>query len=309
MDSNGQPSRELLISELNKLNKKTIIDILVTKTIVNDVTSDVTKNFFKFLFDNGDNHTNTAVARDSNGDCDKSRTFSEKECKCGEVDKENCYLKKEVSLLSRFNEHLEMRVKDLDCILQLRRIERNPVSANEKSLSSIQHLSQKSDKISDRNVNIKPAVSSGRNSTRTEQSAVHVNKAGGITESGNNIDKKRTYRRSSIVGTNNVVKSISAIPKKGYLHVYRLDAKTTVSGLKGYLKQTAPDIDFECELLKQSDLTASFKVMFPIVHVQSVYNPEIWPNGAAVRRFVFRRKDHNDGENFQPRASQMTSQP
>lgn len=101
-------------------------------------------------------------------------------------------------------------------------------------------------------------------------------------------DNKRTYRRAPIIGSNKAVKSVSAIPKKGYLHVYRLDAGTTVSSLEGYLRQTAPDIDFRCEILKQTEAAVSFKVMFSIDHVNDVYNPGIWPSGAAVRRFFFK---------------------
>ena len=110
--------------------------------------------------------------------------------------------------------------------------------------------------------------------------------------------KQRNYNKPVIGSNNSININVRTVPKKGYLHVYRCDASTTPSEILGCLKETAPHITFGCEILKKSETTTSFKVDFPIQHHREVYAPNIWPEGAAVRRFTFPR-----AQNFHQQAS------
>lgn len=108
-------------------------------------------------------------------------------------------------------------------------------------------------------------------------------KVSDITANKNNSNRNN---KRIVIGCNKN-DSIQAVPKQGYLHVYRMERNTTEENLLKYLKVTAPEINFQCELLKSTDKACSFKVNFPMDHVNKVYEPEIWPTGAAVKRFVF----------------------
>ena len=88
----------------------------------------------------------------------------------------------------------------------------------------------------------------------------------------------------------------------GYLHVYRLNPSTTTENLKECLRETAPHIKFECKELHKNEFTCSYMVSFPITHVNDVYDPEIWPEGAVVNRFNFPKV-----RNFHAPASETTN--
>lgn len=324
----GRPSRELLLSELNKLNKKVIIDILVTGTIGSDVTSEVLKKFFDNLFASDGNHENSATD-------DGSIPGRNKCCEQWDNDKEaslareNNHLKKENCLLQRFNDHMEKRVKDLECIVHLVRQGADYCVKNNSSLSAVDCQSQKSsrvvvDKRSDSKVNstgvnavknksdfmsTKPTAASNivtepiaALSSAPGGSACGQSRRAAVSNNTTSAGRKSGYRRP-LIGCNSEVKTVSAVRKNGYLHVYRMDPKTTESSLRDYLKQTAPSVEFKCEMLKKTDVSSSFKVTFPIECLESVYVSEIWPHGAAVKRFIFPRKQ-NSSENFPTEASQ-----
>lgn len=111
--------------------------------------------------------------------------------------------------------------------------------------------------------------------------------------------KKRRARRATIIGSNTDGEKALGVPRRGHLHVYRLCAGTSVSDLREYLKQKAPHVEFDCELLKDNGESCSFRVSFPLERLGDVYDPAIWPSGVAVRRFIFPRKPTLDPqENF-----------
>lgn len=111
------------------------------------------------------------------------------------------------------------------------------------------------------------------------------------------IRKQHNNNRKTVIGTNNN-SSIKAVPKLGYLHVYRLSPQTTTDHLKQHLARSAPNIDFNCEVLNTNDKSTSFMVSFPIEFVGEVYDSDIWPSGACVRRYIFKRNVPNQ-PNFQ----------
>lgn len=75
----------------------------------------------------------------------------------------------------------------------------------------------------------------------------------------------------------------------------------TTSELSSILNKTAPSIKFECEEWNRTDNSCSFKVAFPIENVDKVYDPNIWPCGAAVRRFKFpKQKNFQENTPLEP---------
>ncbi|KAK9696090.1 hypothetical protein QE152_g32131 [Popillia japonica] len=108
------------------------------------------------------------------------------------------------------------------------------------------------------------------------------------------VNKRRINHYKPIIGSKNST-NIHTVARRGYLHVCRLSSSTTVedllNDLLNTLKETAPEINFECEILKQSENASSFRVSFPMEHVTEVYNPEIWPRGVAIRRFYFKKSN------------------
>lgn len=115
--------------------------------------------------------------------------------------------------------------------------------------------------------------------------------------SDRSFNRKQNKMSKVIIGSNRTSElEIQTIPKRGYLHVYRLVPETTTEMLNSFLKKTAPSISFMCEKLEKKDETStSFKVSFPISDVDKVYDSSIWPHGAAVRRFIFPRRNFHIG--------------
>lgn len=117
----------------------------------------------------------------------------------------------------------------------------------------------------------------------------------------NNFKNGIRFQRKPIIGMGRSDSNIMTIPKMGFLHVYRIHPDTTQENLKKYLSKTAPNISFECEAWNKTSNSASFKVSFPIQDVTRVYDPAIWPEGAAVRRFF-----HKTNFTSQQSTSQQT---
>ncbi|KAJ8961340.1 hypothetical protein NQ317_005944 [Molorchus minor] len=111
----------------------------------------------------------------------------------------------------------------------------------------------------------------------------------------------KNRRNHNIVIGKKKSNDIKTIPRIGYLHVFRLAPEETIESLSTFLENSAPLIKFDvCEKLTRKDnLSASFKVSFPLSSVKEVYNPDIWPDESAVQRFKFLK-------NFPQAASQET---
>ena len=100
----------------------------------------------------------------------------------------------------------------------------------------------------------------------------------------------------NVTGSNTTERNIRTVPRMGTLSVYHLHPETTENELKNYLTHSAANITFNVKLLKTNEHQSAFKVSFPLEYVDQVYKSEIWPQGATVRRFVFRK-----GNSFFPK--------
>nr|CAI5832895.1 unnamed protein product [Callosobruchus analis] len=102
------------------------------------------------------------------------------------------------------------------------------------------------------------------------------------------------HKRRNIVVGKNEKSAIKGTPKITYLHVYRVSPNTTADDMLNMLKPKFPEAT--CELLnsKHPEEYASFKVGLYESHFEAAMNPEVWPTGTYVNRFLeIRRRVSN----------------
>lgn len=102
------------------------------------------------------------------------------------------------------------------------------------------------------------------------------------------VKKKR--KRSLVVGNNTVNMSVKGVPKTIDLHVYRVDTQTTVTELAAFLRPNFPEVICESLESRYPDLYTSYKVTIFEEHFKKAMDPQFWPKGACVQRFLVMRK-------------------
>lgn len=151
-------------------------------------------------------------------------------------------------------------------------------------------------------------VSTSKNNITTQQVAYEVMKAEtmncldkyiNITKDSHpakNTDKELTKSkgikqpRKLIIGKSTSNSTIKGVPKYAILHVYRLDRNTTTTIMGDALRQHFPEVEVEELTPKHPELYTSFKVKIYESHFKTAMNPDIWPLGACVSRFLEMRK-------------------
>ncbi|XP_074041177.1 uncharacterized protein [Leptinotarsa decemlineata] len=103
----------------------------------------------------------------------------------------------------------------------------------------------------------------------------------------NEVVKKRR-KRACIIGKNQ--ETVKGVPKYVSLHVCRLDPQTSSEDLTRSLVKHFPEV--KCEELKSRfpTLYSSFKVTIHENNFKTSMNPEVWPFGACISRFLWKRQ-------------------
>ncbi|KAG5860853.1 hypothetical protein JTB14_024767 [Gonioctena quinquepunctata] len=105
------------------------------------------------------------------------------------------------------------------------------------------------------------------------------------------INKQRSGNRNKpIIGTRQNT-NLNTVRKLGYLHVYRCGTDVTCEEMLKILMKPPLTSNLHANTEK-TDTTTSLKLSLPIDRCMDAYNPNIWPAGAAVRRFTF-PKNHS----------------
>ncbi|KAL3279113.1 hypothetical protein HHI36_016627, partial [Cryptolaemus montrouzieri] len=106
-DANSTRDQELLSNELNKLNKNTLTDILVTQIVPNEVVNDTVRKYFEKIFNNCENSfvESGTVNKPLNDQVCSAQNYR--------------HLKREIELINSLNNHLEMRISDQSEIISL----------------------------------------------------------------------------------------------------------------------------------------------------------------------------------------------
>lgn len=105
----------------------------------------------------------------------------------------------------------------------------------------------------------------------------------------NEVVKKRR-KRSVVVGNNTASISVKGVPRTVDLHVYRVDPQTTVEELTDFLKPNFPEVVCESLQPKYPDLYTSYKVTIFDENFKKAMDPQFWPKGACIQRFLVMRK-------------------
>lgn len=321
-------SEEAVSIELNKLTKKEIINILVLKKIPDSVNSNsVISDFFEKYITNSVT-VNVSKNLLINSDTRSHENCSKIECMKNQIQCQ--FWDRENKLLTQTINHLEKRLVSQEELINYLKTDKNKnqttmVKKLTPSVSSIPN--RNCEQITETSIGVNrysptldipcsstTAVSYSdkvqSNSTKTlsdkplsEKNTSTLSQAPVIKNSlPVNRNNSYTNRRKPVIGTNKNTTKVSAVPKMGYLHVYRLNPSTTIENLKECLHETAPHIKFEFKELHKSEFTCSYMVSFPITYVKDVYDPEIWPEGAVVNRFTFHKS-----RNFHAPASAATN--
>lgn len=313
--------RELLCKELNKLNKTVLIDIILTQSAPKDVTSDVVKKYLCDLFGTvakADQPFSEIAGVCSRvcGEAGAGDAAGPKGSECSVLVTKVQALKKEIALLEKLNGCLESRLSDQQCIIDLLR------AGDKKAEDGLPKKQTRSDKKPDTAVRRKDDSTDNHlnyldGAVRPKQRqkeidmqcpGVSLNYAQVVQDT--EADRKRTLelkpgksdrdrqsekprvdsdrRRPAIVGSNSTVNSVvRTVPRNGYLHLYRMHPDTSDGDVIEFLKKTAPEIEFKCETLRKGEYSTSFRLTYPIQYVDKVYSGELWPAGAAVRRYYW----------------------
>mgnify|MGYP003623289658 FL=1 len=80
---------------------------------------------------------------------------------------------------------------------------------------------------------------------------------------------------------------LQAAIRTAWIYVGRLKETTTSEILKNYMtKRGIPQI-IECQQLDSRSRNKSFKVRIPFQYLETINEPQFWPEGVIVRRFRF----------------------
>lgn len=125
--SESARERDLLSIELNKLNKKLIVDILVNKRVPEEVASEVVKQYFSELF-SVDN---------------SSFTHGDESHQLRLLESQSVSLKSELKTLHKLNYHLERRISNLEDIISLLKSGNSNVeSSSDRNVNNNMHSEQ-----------------------------------------------------------------------------------------------------------------------------------------------------------------------
>lgn len=101
---------------------------------------------------------------------------------------------------------------------------------------------------------------------------------------------KPKRRKRFVVGGNDTNKDIQTIPKYTSLHVTRLEPSTKPEQLEAFLRDLFPGVSCEKLESKHPETYASLKVNIKQDHFKQAWKREVWPEGALVSRFFFKKR-------------------
>lgn len=299
----------LLASELNKLTKSVLIDIIVSKKLPNSVTSDVLVNFFNNSRGSFPESVEAEKFRDAIGVTSGGCT----NVLCVAGSKELHYRMKEVDNLKRLTFHLEKRTEeqhDLVSVLkaEIRRLKDDvdlfgkatPSNSNASASSTVDgasssgelnktilHVKKTADNISSRD-NV--AVTGTKYTDVTKHGKTRAQSDTGGDRLGV-LQKSRGVRRppNFKVGTGSSTK-LKQADRHAFLHVYNLHPSTEEKDIIENLSLICDKVVCEKLNAKHPDLYSSFKLTVPFERLEEVSDPDNWPCNVRISRFFLGRK-------------------
>lgn len=81
--------------------------------------------------------------------------------------------------------------------------------------------------------------------------------------------------------------------KRAWFHLGKVKKGTSKDSVDLFLKETFPDTDFEVEKLVTKGTTDSFRLGVDFSMKDKVIDNSLWPKNIVLKRFLFRRPNHN----------------
>lgn len=121
----------------------------------------------------------------------------------------------------------------------------------------------------------------------------------GVHESGFSVvSRRKRGRRPTVMGSRKLEpsddNSFTGADRRIWLYVGKTSTHTTEEVVHDYLRRSAGGEDFTVSKLSYKGTYPSFKVSAPFNLKEKLQDPNFWPSGVLVRRFLFKRS-----ENFQ----------
>lgn len=291
----------IVSAELQKLRKELLIDLILSGKLTGDIPKTVNIAVIqKYLSQRqcqlcndkvstevSDIHDDPATSVDTKGLSNHLATKTE-----------SAGVNSQSDALNKLTFHLEKRVSEQELLISLLQDKINSSNVNNPSPKP-KSSALIPNKPLDSDMALNPQNNCTLNYSAATSSSTHLNSAYQQKHTITNAQVNKAIKDAKkptvfyITGSNASQTTIKSVPKQGYLSVYRLHPETTNENLEAFLKVAAPDIPFRCTLLKSNMYQSCFKVSFPLELLEKAYNPQIWPDGAAVRKFTF------DYKNFQ----------
>lgn len=99
--------------------------------------------------------------------------------------------------------------------------------------------------------------------------------------------QRRKERRSATTIGLRADTNLQAVVKRRFIHAWRFSKETTAEQLKSYLESVIPDTVIEVIILKNKGHYASFRVGVAEEDFNKFINPEIWPIGISIGKYIF----------------------
>lgn len=317
-------SMDVVISELSKLLKKDLIDIILSGLLPDHVTSQVLIDFFKEKINRCD-ESGEKLERNQVGIINSVKVLQMEIQYLRELQIQKDLvianqaiaieaLKNHNNLLMNNNfagigtsinkqdqksQQKSANITDKNARKHVKEIPSNregnplpdvPASYAFSVMKDI-NINKNEQQISSYNVNEKNSPILQKSSEPGTSELVRSNNAGNSEWTEVNYRKsKRKTSRTILIGNFTGESSVQGIEKVKYLHVSNLRPDTTAEELMSFLtKQFSSNI--KCEPIKSRfpESYSSFKVGIPISEYEKALLPSNWPNHASVHNF-FRRK-------------------
>lgn len=124
-----------------------------------------------------------------------------------------------------------------------------------------------------------------------------------VDDTNNNgwIEVRKNNRRSNAIrkGGNNSISSLKAVERRKFLHVWRLNKRTTEENLMEHIKVTlGRDSEITIEKLKPKTERdyASFRIGVTLSNFEKLCDPEIWPVNVEFSEWIWFRLNANSNQ-------------
>ncbi|CAH0560636.1 unnamed protein product [Brassicogethes aeneus] len=103
--------------------------------------------------------------------------------------------------------------------------------------------------------------------------------------------KKPQKRYPKVVG-NNVLGNLKGVARRQSIYISRLDTETTEEEIKTHFKENGIT---SCEIKmgnsKHPEIYKSYIITVPETIIEKVKKPELWPEGASISNFLYKRQN------------------